>query len=448
MTLNFILRTNYVNKQGLQQIQLYYSSNNDQVRLDTGVRIRPKDWNEAKQQILSTVSEIGKTGKELNDILNEKKKKIHTIVSDFKKSNENGTSISPDPTPNYILENFYAVVKEIKQEKTVLEHLQDYINNRKSFLETVYEGMHLDKRAGQYKTLSHYEGLYTDLVKFSEKTRRTYYFRDITKKFKDELIKFYLYKGSKKEKKKGLSNGTLKKKFAKLKAFLNVMTEDGVNKYLTYKTFSLKEFKIAETDDNIYAMTIKEFEKFKNIPLKLEKLELARDYYLLSCASGLRWSDVCRLNKDKIKNGSIVTDIIKTKQTLTIPLNPISESIFKKYDYQLPPLSKTEMDRRLKLIWIIMANEIPSLKESTLYKYYVGGLVIPEYYPKFELLSFHTSRKYFISYLIHKKKPIDEIRKFSGHRGSLDVFFRYVYDGNFDPKENQNLFTESNLWNE
>ncbi len=448
MNCYFVLRTNYVNKKGLQQVQLYYCANNDQVRLDTGIRIRPKDWNDSKQQILSSVSEIGKTSKELNDILNEKKKKIQTIVSDFKKTNENGTSISPDPNPDYVLDKFYEVVKESKQEKTVLEHLQDYIKNRMSFLDTVYEGRNLDKRSGQYKTLSHFEGLYTDLVKFSGKTRRTYYFRDIDKKFKDELIKFYLDKGSKKEKKRGLSNGTLKKKFSKLKTFLNAMTEDGANKYVTYKSFSLKDFKLADSDDNIYALTIQEFVKFKNHPLKLEKLELARDYYLLSCASGLRWSDVCRLTKDKIKNGSIVTDIIKTKQTLTIPLNPISESILKKYNYQLPELSKTEIDRRLKLIWIIMANEIPSLKESTLYKYFIGSSMIPEYYPKFELLSFHTSRKYFISYLIHKKKSIDEIRKYSGHRGSLEVFFRYVYDGNFDPKSNQDLFTESNLWKE
>jgi len=47
-----------------------------------------------------------------------------------------------------------------------------------------------------------------------------------------------------------------------------------------------------------------EFEVFKNFPLELERLELARDYYLLSCTTGLRWSNVYRLNKNKIKNGS------------------------------------------------------------------------------------------------------------------------------------------------
>lgn len=380
--------------------------------------------------------------------MNEKKNKVLTIVSDYKKSNENGSSVSPDPETTFVHDKFYEVVKEIKTERTLLEHLQEYINDRKSMIDAVHIGLPKDKRSGQYKTLSHYESLYNDLVNFSEKTRKTYHFRDIDKKFKDNLIKFYLEKGSKKENKRGLSNGTLRKKFSKFKCFLNSMTEDGVNKKLDYKAFSLKGFKMGDCDDNIYALTIKEFEKFKNLPLKLEKLEIVRDHYLLSCASGLRWSDVSRLTKNKIKNGNIITNILKTGQTLTIPLNPISESILKKYNNELPKLRKGEMESGLKLIWIIMAQSIPSLNEKTLYKYYIGTEMIEEYYPKFQLLSFHTSRKYFISYLVYKKVSIDQIRKLSGHRGSLEVFFRYVYSGNFDEELKNNLFTESNLWNE
>ena len=125
-------------------------------------------------------------------------------------------------------------------------------------IDAVHNGLPKDKRSGQYKTLTHYESLYNDLVKFSGKTRTTYYFRDIDKKFKDNLIKFYLEKGWKEEeKKRGISNGTLRKKFSKLKCFLNAMTEDGVNKKLDYKSFSLKGFKMGESDDNIYALTVK-----------------------------------------------------------------------------------------------------------------------------------------------------------------------------------------------
>jgi hypothetical protein len=120
----------------------------------------------------------------------------------------------------------------------------------------------------------------------------------------------------------------------------------------------------------------------------------------------------------------------------------------KKYNNELPELKKREMESGLKLLWIIMSQSIPSLNEKTLYKYYIGTEMIEEYYSKFQLLSFHTSRKYFISYLVYKKVSIDQIRKLSGHRGSLDVFFRYVYSGNFDEELKNNLFTESNLWNE
>jgi hypothetical protein len=200
MNIHFVLRNTFESKTGLRQIQLVYCANNRQIKLDTSIRVRIKDWNDSKQQILSSVSEIGKTSKELNDKLNEKKKKVLTIVSEFKKEHENGTSISPDPDIIFVHDKFHEVVKEIKIERTVLEHLQEYINDRKSMIDTVHNGLHKDKRSGQYKTLSHYESLYNDLVKFSEKTRKTYHFCDIDKKFKDNLIKFYLDKGSKKEK--------------------------------------------------------------------------------------------------------------------------------------------------------------------------------------------------------------------------------------------------------
>jgi len=134
---------------------------------------------------------------------------------------------------------------------------------------------------------------------------------------------------------------------------------------------------------------------------------------------------------------------------VTIPLNPISEYILKKYNYQLPDIKKYELDERLKLMWIIISASIPSLKEDTLYKYFIGTEMIEETYKKYELLTFHTSRKYFISYLIHKQVTPDQIKNFTGHSGkSLDVFYRYVYSGNFNPEEHINLFTESNLMNE
>ena len=192
MNTHFVLRNNYINKEGLQQIQLIYCANNHQLKLDTGVRIRPKDWNDSKQQVLSSVTENGKTSKELNDILVEKK--VLTIVSDFNKEHDNGTSVSPDPKANYVKYKFYEVKKIIREERPVLEHLREYIDNRNHQLD-INDPENHDMRSGQYKTLSHYESLYTDLIRFKKQNHRTY-FRDINKKFKDDLVNFYISKGS------------------------------------------------------------------------------------------------------------------------------------------------------------------------------------------------------------------------------------------------------------
>ena len=174
--------------------------------------------------------------------------------------------LSPDPDITFVNEKFNEVIKEIKMKNLLFLNIFKIISNdRKGFLDAVYEGLDKDKRSGQYKTLSHYEILYNDLVKFSEKTRKTYHFRDINKKFKDDLIKFYLDKGSKKKKKRGSFKWHFEERSSRnLNVSLTSMTEDGVNKLLEYKAFSLKGFKVGECDDNIYALTVKEFEKFKN----------------------------------------------------------------------------------------------------------------------------------------------------------------------------------------
>jgi hypothetical protein len=54
----------------------------------------------------------------------------------------------------------------------------------------------------------------------------------------------------------------------------------------------------------------------------------------------------------------------------------------------------------------------------------------------------------FPSATLSPPRKVVRIRNLSGHCGSLEVFFRYVYIGNFNSELTTNLFTESNLWKE
>ena len=81
--------------------------------------------------------------------------------------------------------------------------------------------------------------------------------------------------------------------------------------------------------------------------LKLSgKEEIVKDVFILQCWTGQRFSDMLSLNKGIVKdtdNGQIL-EIVQTKRTrrVAIPLFPVALEILKKYDFNLPDISKTK----------------------------------------------------------------------------------------------------------
>ena len=75
--------------------------------------------------------------------------------------------------------------------------------------------------------------------------------------------------------------------------------------------------------------------------LKLSgKEEIVKDVFILQCWTGQRFSDMLSLNKGIVKD----TDNGQTKRThrVAIPLFPVALEILKKYDFNLPDISKTK----------------------------------------------------------------------------------------------------------
>ena len=81
--------------------------------------------------------------------------------------------------------------------------------------------------------------------------------------------------------------------------------------------------------------------------LKLSgKEEIVKDVFILQCWTGQRFSDMLSLNKGIVKdtdNGQILEIFqIKSTQRVEIPLFPVALEILKKYDFNLPDISKTK----------------------------------------------------------------------------------------------------------
>ncbi len=59
------------------------------------------------------------------------------------------------------------------------------------------------------------------------------------------------------------------------------------------------------------------------------RLEKVRDLFLVSCYTGLRYSDYSVLRANQIKHGFIETTQLKTNGTVVIPIHETVEKYFK-----------------------------------------------------------------------------------------------------------------------
>ena len=55
----FRLCDDYTDKDGYQQVQLYYYNKGKNLRLDSGIRIKSINWSQEEQIIVSRAAEVG-----------------------------------------------------------------------------------------------------------------------------------------------------------------------------------------------------------------------------------------------------------------------------------------------------------------------------------------------------------------------------------------------------
>lgn len=214
---------------------------------------------------------------------------------------------------------------------------------------------------------------------------------------------------------KGLLNNTTAKHFACLRTFLRWVEE---NKGYNVNPDFLK-FKGKEHDIEAIFLTEKELMHFYHLPLE-GKLERIRDLFCLACFTGLRFSDIMQLGEDSVKNDAIHLTMVKTKESLVVPLNKYSRAIFEKYQNKLPKLSNQKANAALKEA--AKAAELNSIEKMVQFR---GAERIETKAPKHELLSFHDSRNTFIIYMLLKQTPHRVIMQITGHK-DLKSFERYI----------------------
>lgn len=217
---------------------------------------------------------------------------------------------------------------------------------------------------------------------------------------------------------RGLMQNTVKGHHERLHAMLQKAMLYGYNVDNTYKEVSVPDEEVTAI---FLSMTeITRIYYFEGLTKFQEEL---RDYFIIGCMTGLRYSDYSRLNESNFdRNMNMIR--IKTQKTgavVSIPMHRFVREILQKYNYQLPEARGIQFfNRAVKQICKNVGLNEPILWERT-----VGTAVVKREVPKYKLVSSHTARRSFATNMFLQNIPTYRIMMITGHK-SESSFFKYI----------------------
>lgn len=218
----------------------------------------------------------------------------------------------------------------------------------------------------------------------------------------------------------GYTPNAIGKHIGTIKGFLNAATLDGANKNTVYKSQNFNATK--EESDSVY-LSAKEVAALFQFDLSGHpRLERVRDLFVVGCWTGLRFSDVARLDPEKhVKGDYIHIEQYKTGGRVVIPLHPLVRAVFDKYGGRLPKMiSNQKFNSFIKEVC-----KMAGLNERVQRGITRGGNRLYLTYQKWELVSSHTARRSFATNLYNDGNQSFDIMQITGHR-SEKAFRKYI----------------------
>lgn len=151
---------------------------------------------------------------------------------------------------------------------------------------------------------------------------------------------------------------------------------------------------------------------------KQKSLNLARDIFLMGCYTGLRISDISRLESANIDGNLIRITTQKTGADVVIPIHPIVRQILLKGE--ILKMSDQHVNLRIKEL-----ARMAGINEEVLVTKIIGGRKIQETVPKYNLVSTHTARRSFATNAYKSGVPTIAIMKITGHTKE-STFLKYI----------------------
>jgi integrase len=388
------------NQNGTHSVKLrYYENRHARIQIDTGIEIPLKYWNKEKS-FLKKSKEVGSEFVQLtqmdslaNQIISLYRNQGKPLSKKlFKKQFEDGEpTINSKPVEDFFTEFDHYL--ESKKGKVVKDVIKDY-NSLKKHLEGFqeYSGIIVDFNAFDY----HFYQEWTDYLAYHAPLRNGGV---------------------------GMKNNTIGKLVKNLKAFLN----DRMRRN-RIKPIDLSAFKVIQEEvDHIY-LTNDEIQAIATVVLTGdEELEKVKDFFLIGCLTGLRFSDISRIRPEYLDNeGFLNIRQKKTSGRIVIPLRKQVKEVLAKYGGYAPEIDSFIFNRRIKELgdkaWLHQKVEIEHKR---------GTIKEAQLLEKYKLISSHTCRRSFCTNAYLDGIDVQLIMKISGHK-SEKAFRRYLKISNYE----------------
>jgi hypothetical protein len=369
-------------------------------------KINPANWN--KNTHRAKGSKMFKEYPEFNNRLFNIESTIRTVFRKYQ--NDNSGEV---PLPENFKQLLDVEIKKIQSVKPKEISLFGYIEK---FIGRSTEGTRMNtktKRPTVNNTNKGYTTTLNHLKEFQKSYNKKIDFDTIDIDFYNDYVKFLMHELK-------LRYSTIGDHIKRLKTILNEATERGINKNLAFKS---KYFsKLNEETDSIY-LSEKELQEIENLDLADNvRLEKVRDLFLVSCYTGLRYSDYSVLRAEQIKDGFIETTQLKTNGTVVIPIHEAVEKILQKYNGLLP---KANSNQKMNDYVKELGKMVPSLHTSFSQSYTKAGTKVTVTNEKWQLMTTHTARRSFATNQYLSEVPILTIMAITGHK-TEKAFLRYI----------------------
>lgn len=227
---------------------------------------------------------------------------------------------------------------------------------------------------------------------------------------------------------KNYKQNTIYATYGVLKPLLNAAKAEGFEFGDAYKTLKGKcndTDAIYLTEDEIkkiYQLDIPSLIEVGEIDTK-STIEITRDLFIIACWTGLRRSDINRLEKAvfDIVTKTITITTEKTKQQVVIPMHPMVLAIYNKYEGKLPHLC----DKGKANIHLRECGRLAGIDTEVRMVENRGGKVSTLSYKKYQLIGMHTGRRSFATNMYKRGFPTIAIMKLTGHTTETN-FLKYI----------------------